>query len=779
MDAKSDHKPFRRVEDDALVSGRGRFLDDGEKDGVAFAAFVRSPHAHARIVSVNGDAARQAPGMIAVLTAEDITKAGIGNTSHAAPLKGRGDKPFVMSHRPALAGERVMHVGEPVALVVATSVLAAQDAAEKVAIEYQELDAIIDAREADRPGAQQIFPDVPGNLAIDWPGLMTDESNAQDIDRIISAARHVARLTVPQQRLVVASMEMRGATASYDKAADRFTLRVCTQSAGAMQAYLLGIMKLPKEKLRVVTEDVGGAFGMKSGSYPEYVALLVAARMLGRPIHWMSSRSEAFVSDNQGRDAISEAELALDERGKFLALRVRHLQNLGAFVTSAGIVLATINFARCFPTVYRIPRMDITARCVYTNTVPTGAYRGAGRPEANYIMERLVDEAARVTGLDRATLRRRNLIPASAMPYKTALNVTFDSGEFPAILDKALKLAGYGEFKRRRREAKKRGKLRGLGISCFLEHSGGYPTEGALLAFPGDGTLTLALQVQSTGQAHATVFPKLVAGRLGIPAEQIKHRHGDSDFDLKGFPSVASRSAMTAGNAAMRAVEVMLEKGKKIAASVLEAAEGDITYRNGAFEVVGTDRRIALFDLARRAAEMKSRGEIPESLDTKVAPDTPLTFPNGCHVAEIEIDPETGMAEVVAYTAVDDCGNVLDHTIVEGQVHGGLAQGLGQVLLENAVYDSGSGQLVTGSFMDYAMPRAQHMPSDLRDALHPVPATTNPLGVKGVGEAGTTASLAAIMNAIADAIPNGAGARIEMPATTEKIWKACNKAVVP
>ena len=364
---------------------------------------------------------------------------------------------------------------------------------------------------------------------------------------------------------------------------------------------------------------------------------------------------------------------------------------------------------------------------------------------------------------------------SSAMPYKTALGVTFDSGEFPAILDKALKLAGYDEFKRRRREAKKRGKLRGLGISCFLEHSGGYPTEGALLAFPGDDTLTLALNVQSTGQAHATVFPKLVAERLGIPAGQIKHRHGDSDFDLKGFPSVASRSAMTAGNAAVRAVEVMLEKGKKIAASILEAAEGDIVYRDGAFEVVGTDRRIALFDLAKRAAEMKTRGEIPESLDTKVAPDTPLTFPNGCHVAEIEIDPDTGKTELVAYTAVDDCGTVLDHTIVEGQVHGGLAQGLGQVLLENAVYDARSGQLVTGSFMDYAMPRAEHMPRVLRDALHPVPATTNPLGVKGVGEAGTTASLAAIMNAIADAIPNGAGARIEMPATTEKIWAACRR----
>ena len=330
MDGQPNHKPFRRVEDEALISGRGRFIDDVEKDGVAFAAFVRSPHAHARILSVNADEARNAPGVVAVLTAQDITKAGIGNTSHAAPLKGRGDKLFVMSHRPALAGERVVHVGEPVALVVATSLLTAQDAAEKVAIEYEELDAIIDARKADRPGAQQIFPDVPGNLAIDWPGLVDGRGQCARKSTASSPPHaHVARLTVPQQRLVVAAMEMRGATASYDKASDRLTLRACTQSAGAMQNYLLGIMKLPKEKLRVVTEDVGGAFGMKSGSYPEYVALLVAARTLGRTIHWMSSRSEAFISDNQGRDAVSEAELALDERGKFLALRVRHLQNLG------------------------------------------------------------------------------------------------------------------------------------------------------------------------------------------------------------------------------------------------------------------------------------------------------------------------------------------------------------------------------------------------------------------------------------------------------------------
>jgi carbon-monoxide dehydrogenase large subunit len=361
------------------------------------------------------------------------------------------------------------------------------------------------------------------------------------------------------------------------------------------------------------------------------------------------------------------------------------------------------------------------------------------------------------------------------MPYKNALGVVFDSGEFPAVFEKALELADYDNFKKRKRESKTRGKLRGIGISCFLEHSGGYPTEGALLTFSGT-TLTIGLNVGNTGQGHATVYPKIVADKLGIPVQQIKHRQGDTDMGLKGFPSVASRSSMTAGSATVRVVEAMIEKGKKIAAHALEAAEGDIGYRAGTFEVVGTDRRIGLFELATRADELKKKGEIAENLDTKIATDTPLAFPNGCHIAEVEVDPETGWLDVLSYSAVDDCGNVLDHTLVEGQVHGGLAQGLGQALFENAVYDRDSGQLVTGSFMDYAMPRANNMPPVIRDASHPVPATTNPLGVKGAGEAGTTGALAAIMNAIADAVPGKATATMDMPATIEKIWMACQEA---
>jgi carbon-monoxide dehydrogenase large subunit len=502
---------------------------------------------------------------------------------------------------------------------------------------------------------------------------------------------------------------------------------------------------------------------------------MIGAKLSGRPVHFMATRSESFLSDGQARDTFTEGELALDEKGRFLALRVRHLGNMGAYIGSVGANMQTLNFARCLPGMYDIKHVDIGSRCVFTNTVPTSPYRGAGRPEANYVLEKLVDEAARVTGIDPVRLRRRNLVRASAMPYKSATGATYDSGDLEAVLDRAVALADYGGFKQRKRESARRGKYRGIGISCMLEHAGGAPLESASMLFPGDGGAVLALNVQSTGQGHASIFPRLAAGRLGIPAEKVRHRHGDSDLELAGMASVGSRSAMTAGSATVKVIETMLAKAKTIAAHVLEASEVDIAYDRGRFEVVGTDRRISLFDLAARAAEMKARGEIPESLDTKVTTETPLTFPNGCHIAEVEIDPETGDVKIAAYTAVDDCGNVLDQMIVEGQTHGALASGFGQALLENTVYDRDSGQLVTGSFMDYAMPRAEDMPP-LRHALHPVPSTTNPLGVKGVGEAGTTGAIATVMNAIADAIPGGAGARLEMPATPERVWAACREA---
>ena len=734
MDAKTDGRAASepRVEDDVLVRGRGRYAADAPLPGQTYAYFVRSPHAFARIVSVDVSAALGATGVLGVLTAKDMD--GVGSLGRHPPLAGRGGKALVLPHRPALAAERAMHIGEPVAMVVAGSAVAAQDAAELVAVEYEALTPVIDAREALSSGAPQLWPQAPGNLAVDWPGPAADaEANARQVAEIFAAAKFVARIAVMNQRMVVASMEPRGATASYDAATDRYTLRVCSQGTTAMRDPVAAIMQIPKERLRVLTDDVGGAFGLKTGPYPEYIAQLVGAKKLGRPIHWMSGRSEGFLSDNQARDIYSEAELALDQKGRFLALRVRNTGNLGAYVGAVGANIPTLNFTRCLPTLYDIKHIDISARCAFTNTLATAPYRGAGRPEANYMLERVVEEASRVTGIDPAKLRRRNLIPAAAMPYKTAVGTTYDSGDFAPILDEALALADYDGMKARRRDAKKRGRYRGIGVSCMLEHAGGSPIEGAWLTFPGNGTLTVNLNVQSTGQGHASVFPRLVAERLGIPRDKVNHRHGDSALEIAGYASVGSRSAMTAGASIVKCIGLIVEKGKRLAATMLEAGESDITYGGGNFGIVGTDRRISLFDLAARAAELKKRGEIEEDLDTKTTTETPLSFPNGVHVAEIEIDPETGHMDIVAYAAVDDCGNTLDAMIVEGQLHGALAQGLGQALMEQVFYDE-SGQLITGSFQDYAMPRAADMPPDIRDALHNVPATTNPLGVKGVGE---------------------------------------------
>jgi aerobic carbon-monoxide dehydrogenase large subunit len=764
-------KAERRLEDDALVRGTGRFSDDLHLPNQAAAAFVRSPHAGARIVAIDANAAIDAAGVIAVFTDKDIKAAGLKSAGRHPPLPGRGGKELVQPFRPVLAGERVLYVGEAVAMVVAETLGQAQDAADQIIVHYEEFPVVIDARAAIQPGAPQLHPEAPGNLAIDWPGMTDNPDNDREVDAIIKSAPHVARVTVRNQRMAVASMETRGATGVYDAKTESYTLYACSQSAGTVRNQTAPILGLEPSKLRVITEDVGGAFGMKTPVYPEYLALLVAARKLGRPVHWMSTRSEAFMTDTQARDAYTETELALDEKGKFLALRMNHLCGQGAYVTPAGVGINTNNVVRCLPGMYRIPKISFTSRCVFTNAAPIGPYRGAGRPEANFALDRVVEEAARVVGIDTVQLRRKNLIPPSAMPYKTAVPTTYDSGDFPALYAKALELSDYKSFNKRKRESAKRKKLRGIGISCMLEHAGALPTEGASLMFPGGDKLILGLNVGSTGQAHATVFGRLLADKLGIDRNTIEHRHGDSTMEITGFASVGSRSAMAAGHAIVKTTDIMLEKAKKIASHALEAAETDIQYRNGQFEVVGTDRRISLFETARRA---KERGE---SLDTKDKAETPLTFPNGVHIAEVEIDPDTGKVDVVTYTAVDDCGNMLNPMIVEGQMQGSLANGFGQALLENLIYDESGGQLVTGSFMDYAMPRAHDMPVELREASMPVPATTNPLGVKGTGEAGTTAAIAALMNAISHAIPNGAADHMDMPATPAKVWQACQKAM--
>ena len=762
-----------RIEDAALLRGQGRYGDDAAPAGALAAHFVRSPHAFAKIEHIDTTEANKAPGVVAVLTAADLAEAHYHSISHPHPIPGRGGKVPVSPYRPALAENRVMHVGEPVAMVVALSATAAQDAAEKIVVDYAQLTPVTDARAAVAAGAPQLWPEAPGNIGFDWtapadaaPGSEGKKQAA--LERAFKDAAHVVRVELVNQRLVVASLEPRTATASYDADSKRFTLRCGTQGFASVRGQVAGSLNVKPEELRVVTDDLGGAFGMKGWCYPEYVAMLHAARALQRPIHWVSSRSEAFVSDNHGRDSFWTVELALNKRGRFLGLRVDGIGNVGAYFTGIAHFIVTTHISGCLPTLYDIPLAQVNSRCVFTNTVPTGPYRGAGRPEASYLLERAIDAAADQTGIDAAELRRRNLIAPDRIPYTTAFGNSYDSGDFPAIFERALALADYAGFGARKKAAKKAGKLRGIGIGCYLEIAGAFPEEAARITFPGGNKVNVSIGAGGSGQGHPTVFPRVAARRLGIAPEAVTLLSGDSARDVPGFGAVASRSAMMTGGAIARTADLVLEKGKRVAAMLLQAPESDIDYRDGKFSVKNSGREVSLFDVAERAAELARQGVIAESLDTQAGIKVPPSFPNGCHVAEVEIDPDTGALAIASYVAVGDCGNVLDETIVEGQIHGGVAQGLGQALSENTIYDAG-GQLLSGSFMDYAMPRADLMPA-MTVEHHAVACRTNPLGVKGTGEAGTTAAPPAMMNAILDALPKGA--RLDMPATPDRIWQA-------
>jgi aerobic carbon-monoxide dehydrogenase large subunit len=762
-----------RVEDDALLRGRGRFGDDVHPDRFALGVFVRSPHAHARIRGIDRGAAAKLPGVIAVVTADDLASAGLGTVTAALPLAGRNGSKPISPFRPALAGDRVVHVGQPVALVLAETVAAAQDAADQAVVEYEPLPPVVDARDA--ASGPQIWPEAPGNLAFDWTAPADpDGANRREVDAIFADAAHVARVSLVNQGIAVVSMEPRTATASYDPKTERFTLRCGTQGVANVRGQLCAALRIPPARLRVLTDDVGGGFGMKASSYPEYVALLCASKQVGRAIHWVSTRAEAFVSDNQARDSYWDAELALDERGKFLAIRVKGLAGIGAFLTGVALFCPTIHIAACLPGMYDIPRMAIDSRAMFTNTVPTGPYRGAGRPEANYLLERVVDEAARMSGIDPAELRRRNLIKPKAIPYETAAGNTYDSGDFPALFEKALAAADYRGFAARRRQSRKGGKLRGIGIGCYLEIAGGVLEEAATISFPGGDVVNVGIGASSSGQGHATVFPHLVAMRLGIAADAVTLLCGDSARDVPGYGAVASRSAMLVGGAISTALDAMLVKARKSAALLLQAKESDLIFRGGHFELSGGPR-ISLFEVAARTAELVKQDVLAETLDTKGEIKTAPSFPNGCHVAEVEIDPETGTVDIVSYVAVDDCGRVLNPVIVDGQIHGAVAQGLGQAVCEATVYDADSGQVLAGSFMDYAMPRASSVPA-MTVLHHEAICTTNPLGVKGTGEGGTTAAPCAIVNAVANALPATAAAAIQMPVTAQTIWRALRSA---
>ena len=760
-----------RVEDDALLRGAGCFGDDVKPAGALVISFLRSPHGFAEIEHIDVSAAKSAPGVVAVFTGADLAEAHYHTISHAHPIPGRDGKPAISPHRPALAEKRVMHVGEPVAMVVATSTAAAQDAAEKIAVDYRPIKAVTDVREAAASGAPQLWPEAPGNIAFDWTAPVDpDGKKKAALEGAFREAAHVVRVELINQRLVVGSLEPRSATASYDPEKRVFTLRCPTQGVANIRAQIASSMNVKQEELHILTNDVGGAFGMKGASHPEYIALLHAARVLNKPVHWLSTRSEAFLSDCQGRDSFWTAELALSKRGKFLGLRVDCLGNMGAYITPVGHFIVTTHISGCLPTVYDIPHAQVNTRCVLTNTIPTAPYRGAGRPEASYLMERLIDSAADVTGIDAAELRRRNLIKPEQMPYTTAFGNTYDSGDFPAALERALALIDYNGFAARKKAAKKAGMLRGIGIGCYLEIAGAFPEEVARISFPGGKAINVSIGAGASGQGHKTVFGQVAARRLGVADDTVTVSAGDSVRDVPGFGSVASRTAMMVGSAIARAVDLVLEKGKHVASILLQATGADIDYRDEKFSV--KNHEVSLFEVAERAAELERQGVIPESLDTQAGIKIPPSFPNGCHVAEIEIDPATGAMAIVSYVAVGDCGNVLNDVIVEGQVHGGVAQGLGQALSENTVYDA-SGQLVSGSFMDYALPRSDTTPA-MTVEHRAVACRTNPLGVKGTGEAGTTAAPPAVINAILDALPKGT--QLDMPATSERIWRALRTA---
>ena len=764
-----------RSEDPRLLRGDGCYSDDFSLLGQAYGYVFRSPFAHGSVTSLDVGQARAAPGVLAVLTADDMAAANIGPLPNTQPHKSRDGTPMIKPLRPVLATDKVRFRGEPVAMVIAESVAAAKDAAELIEFDVDTLSAVTDAKEAATDGAAQLHDEASNNLALDW-----EFGDGEEVDGIFKSAHHVTTLKIRSNRLVVASMEPRAATAEYDPDEERYTLHVGTQGVFGFRNLLAGrVLGVERDKLRVRTYDVGGSFGMKSGLYPEYAPLLVASRLLGRPVKWCDERSDSFLSDQHGRDSWADASLAFDADGHILAGRVVCTCNLGAYLTAAGPNMHTGNLVKNFPGVYRLPVYHAATRAVFTNTTPIGAYRGAGRPEAVYYMERLMETAAHEMGMDRVELRRRNLVRSDEMPYAAISNLTYDSGDFPAVLDAGLAQSDWNGFESRRAESAKSGKLRGLGIACYLEVTGPPATEMGGIRFEDDGTITMTSGSQNYGQGHASTFAQILVSKLGVPFEQLRLDQGDSDKLLAGSGTGGSKTVITAGTALVVAAEKVIENGRIMAGQVLETATADIEFSAGTFSVAGTDRSIDIMELSREVRTMKMNGgmpdDAPDGLDAAITVDDPppLAFPNGCHVAEVEIDPDTGETSLARYVVVDDFGVMINPMLVEGQVHGGIAQGVGQVLMENVVYD-GEGQPISGSYMDYTMPRAHDIP-EVEFGSHSVPAETNVLGAKGCGEAGTTGSLPAVMNAIVDVLKREKGVNhFDMPATSERVWSALN-----
>jgi carbon-monoxide dehydrogenase large subunit len=762
-------QPVARSEDPVLLRGEGHYSDDFSRPGQAYAVIVRSAHAHGLIRRIDTAAARAMPGVLAVYTAAELAAGGIVPMPPRQVMKNRDGTPMATPERPVLATDKVRHVGEAVAAIIADSVAAAKDAAEAVVVDIDPLPAVSEPAEANAADAAPLYDEVPGNVALDF-----HYGDSEAVAAAFAKAAHVTRLRLRNNRVVINPLEPRAALAEYDPARQHFTLHVGCQGVFGFRNYIAQVMGVGRDKMRVVTDRVGGSFGMKQPNMSEYFCILQAARELGRPVKWTDERSGSFVSDTHGRDADMDAELALDRDGNFLAVRLNGYGNLGATLGAPGP--STNNAVRNTLGVYRTPLIEVSTKCVFTNTTPVGAYRGAGRPEANYYMERLVETAAREIGIDRVALRRRNHIRPEAMPYKSPNGTTYDSGEFTALLDKAVALADWDGFPGRQAASRARGKLRGRGISDYLELTGPGGREMGGIRFEENGDVTIITGTLDYGQGHASPFAQVLASRLGIPFRCIRLLQGDSDELIAGGGTGGSKSMIVSGNAIVGASDKVIEKGRQIAAHVLEAAAADIEFRAGRFVIAGTDRSVGLMELAAKLrAGLEVPPELPQSLDVADAYDgPPSAFPNGCHIAEVEVDPETGVVDVVKYTFVNDFGVVINPLLVNGQAHGGIVQGIGQALCERTVYDA-DGQLLTGSFMDYAMPRAEDAPFFVHD-FHSVPAKTNPLGAKGCGEAGCAGALPSVVNALIDALSEFGISHIDMPATPERVWRAIREA---
>ena len=766
----------RRVEDPRLLRGFGRYSDDVSLPHQAYAVVVRSPHAHAVILSIDTSVARQASGVLAVLTGADLAADGLGDLPTDKTRKRRDGSAAFATPRPALVRDRVRHVGDPVALVVAETPEQAVDAAELVAVDYEPLPAVAATADAARPGAPAVWAEAPDNVAFVW-----EAGNKDAVARAFAGAAHVTHLDFVVSRVAAAPLEPRGAVGEWDRRAGRYTLHTGIQAPHGLRQLLADqVLRVPQSHLRVVTGEVGGSFGMRSGVYPEHPLVLWAAKRLGRPVKWTSDRREGFVTDEHGRDNVSTAELALDANGKFLALRVGITLNVGAYLTPRSAGPGTNNVGGVAG-VYTTPAIHVQTTGVYSNTTPTGPYRGAGRPEATYAIERVIDVAALELKIDPVELRRRNLIPPTAMPFKTGLVFTYDCGDFGRGMEMALDLADRAGFEKRRDEARQRGRLRGLGIANPVEVAGGPYTamnpDTAELRINPDGSVSLFAGSTSMGQGNETAFAQIVSDRLGVPPERIQVFWGDSDALGAGRGNGGSGALTVGGSAVTRATEKVIERGRRIAARLLEAAPEDIVHRDGKFTVTGTDRGVTFANVARAAYVPR---QLPQGMEpgfSEQAAFTPpaVTFPNGSQICEVEIDEETGVVRIVRHSVVDDVGRMVNPMLVKGQIHGGVVQGLGQGLFEELAYDPTTAQLLAGSFMDYVMPRADDMPLFDVDS-HEVPTQVNPLGAKGVGEAGTVGALPALLNAVNDALAPLGVRHLDMPVTSERVWRAIRDA---